>query len=179
MKVITANSVKICMLAVLIFLPLKGNSSDHVSSGSFKAEGPFWPHWVRLNGPKVLNDDGKMVTTEITGGYNIGSFYVTDSESDLFPEGSVFEWNAVIYIEKTGSNVILKGRGMMVDEDGDKFFNIVRRNDGTTEQGGAGSAIFNKGTGKFKNVKMKCVYDVFFHEIGTGGLPLKCRYIAK
>lgn len=173
------NLIKICLIVALASLPFKVSSNDGVSSGSFKAEGPFWPHWIRLNGPKVLSKDGKMVTTEITGGYNIGSFYVTESSSDLFPEGAVFEWNAAIYIEKTGDNVVLKGRGVMVDEDGDKFSNIVRRNDGTTEQGGAGMAIFNKGTGKYKKVKMKCIYDVFFHDTGTGGLPLNCKYVAK
>ena len=172
-------AVKVCLIVALASLPLKVSSNDGVSSGSFKAEGPFWPHWIRLDGPKVLSKEGKMVTTEITGGYNIGAFYVTESSSDLFPEGAVFEWNAAIYIEKTGDNVVLKGRGVMVDEDGDKFFNIVRRNDGTTEQGGAGRVIFTEGTGKYNKVKMKCIYDVFFHDTGTGGLPLNCKYVAK
>ena len=174
------HTVKVCLILMMGLLPPRGVSSDAiVTSGSFKGEGPFWPHWVRLNGPKGLDKDGKIVATEITGGYNIGTFYVTESSSDLFPEGAAFEWNAAIYIEKTGDNVVLKGRGVMVDEDGDKFANIVRRNDGTTEQGGAGMAIFNRGTGKYKNVKMKCIYDVFFHDTGTGGLPLNCKYVAK
>ena len=73
------HTVKVCLILALASLPLKVSSNDGVSSGSFKAEGPFWPHWVRLNGPKVRTNEGKMVTTEITGGYNIGSFFVTES----------------------------------------------------------------------------------------------------
>ena len=160
-------AVKVCLILMMGLLPPRGVSSDAiVTSGSFKGEGPFWPHWVRLNGPKGLDKDGKIVATEITGGYNIGTFYVTESSSDLFPEGAAFEWNSLIFIEKTGDNVVLKGRSMMVDEDGDKFFNIVRRNDGTTEQGGAGRVIFTEGTGKYNKVKMKCIYDVFFTKLG-------------
>ena len=118
---------------------------------------------------------------KVTGGYSLGGPVVYESDNTLFPVGKSFATNLILLSEKVGDNVTLKGKTHWDDGYGNKFFGIVRRNDGTIEgfgAGGNGLLIFNEGEGIYKNLKMKCSY-----KINNRGrfvvVPLECRWIMK
>ncbi len=153
--------------------------SSSVTRGEFEATGPMWPHWIRLSGPVVSNVDGEKNKTEITGGYNLGSWFVFNSSDQLFPDFTPFKVDGLIYIVRTGKDINLKGAGTIVDEDNDEMFMIIRRNDGTSEKGGAGMVVITGGTGKYVGIKGKCPYDLKFPQPGYGDLFFRCRWVKK
>lgn len=153
--------------------------SSSVISGKFDAQGPFWPHWIRLNGPVVSNANGDEIQTEITGGYNLGSWFVINSSGELFPDYTPFKVDGLIYIVRTGKDIVLKGAGTIVDSDNDKMFMIIRRNDGTSEKGGAGVVVLTGGSGKYEGIKGKCPYDLKFPATGYGSPTFRCRWVKK
>ena len=151
-----------------------------VSQGTVKFTNIIWPFYAHLNGPSVATPEGEK-NMKVTGGYSLGGPVVYESDNSLFPVGKSFATNLILLSEKVGDNITLKGRTHWDDGYGNKFFGIVRRNDGTIEgfgAGGNGLLIFNEGEGIYKNLKMKCSY-----KINNRGrfvvVPLECRWIMK
>ena len=169
----------IFVIGMAIFSISSTAQSSSVTSGKFDAEGPFWPHWIRLNGPVGSTADGEKIQTEITGGYNLGSYLVINSSDQLFPDFTPLKVDGLIYIVRTGKDIVLKGAGTLIDEDSDKMFMIIRRNDGTSEKGGAGVILLTGGTGKYEGIKGKCPYDLEFPATGYGSPYFRCRWVKK
>ena len=168
----------IFVIGMAIF-SLSASVQASVISGEFEATGPMWPHWIRLNGPEITDPDGKRSNTEITGGYNLGSWFVFNSSDQLFPDFAPLKFDGLIYIVRTGKDIVLKGAGTAIDEANDKIFAIIRRNDGTSEKGGAGVVVLTGGTGKYVGIKGKCPYDLKFPKPGYGDLFFRCKWVKK
>lgn len=151
-----------------------------VSQGTVKFSNIIWPFYSHVNGPSVTTPQG-LKKMKVTGGYSLGAPTVHESDNALFPVGKSFATNLILLSEKVGENVTLKGRTHWDDGFGNKFFGIVRRNDGTIKgfgAGGNGLLIFSEGEGIYANLKMKCSY-----KINNRGrfvvVPLECRWIMK
>ena len=166
----------------LMLLPVSIAYSSDVEKGEFHFNLPSWHSFARLNGPKEEGTDGGIHRLEVIGGYHRGGMNVTRSDHPLFPVGAPFAAEAVVFVQKTGTNVALKGRIRYIDEEQDQWHGIIRRNDGTIREensGGAGYLVLTGGTGKYAGIKGKCPYDVSYKKEGFMLVPTKCTWLLR
>lgn len=119
---------------------------------------------------------------EVIGEFHRGAAFAFNSTNSLMPNNTEFANEAIIYVEKVGDSVTLKGRFRMIDNDGDQIHGLVRRNQGTIKAAGAsgnGISVITGGTGKYKGIRGKCPYDVFYKPQGYMVVPTKCGWLLK
>ena len=169
------------LAALLVALPGITYSAD-AEKGEFNFNLSSWHSFARLNGPKEEGSDGGIQRLEVIGGYHRGGMNVTKSDHPLFSVGAPFAAEAVVFVQKTGTNVALKGRIRYIDEEQDQWHGIIRRNDGTIREensGGAGYLVLTGGTGKYAGIKGKCPYDVSYKKEGFMLVPTKCTCLLR
>lgn len=166
----------------LILLPVSIAYSSDVEKGEFHFNLPSWHSFARLNGPKEEGPDGGIQRLEVIGGYHRGGMNVTKSDHRLFPVHAPYATESVLFVQKIGSDVALKGRIRYIDEEQDQWHAIVRRNEGTIKEknsGGSGYLVITGGTGKYAGIKGKCPYDVSYKKEGFMLVQHKCMWVLR
>lgn len=181
LRLVDYTSISLILIALMLHSAGDAYSSD-IEKGEFHFNLPSWHSFVRLNGPKVEQPDGGVQRLEVIGGYHRGGMNVSKSDHLLFPVGAPYAAEAVVFVQKIGANVALKGRIRYIDEDQDQWHGIIRRNDGTIREensGGAGYLVITGGTGKYTGIKGKCPYDVYYKKEGFMLVPTKCIWLLR
>lgn len=169
-------------LVALMLLPGGIAYPSDLEKGEFHFNLPSWHSFIRLDGPIKELPGGTTHRLEVIGGYHRGGMNVTKSDHPLFPVSAPFAAEAVVFVQKIGTNVTLKGRIRYIDEDQDQWHGIIRRNDGTIKEensGGAGYLVLTGGTGKYIGIRGKCPYDVSYKKEGFMLVPTVCSWLKR
>lgn len=149
--------------------------------GTFEFANATWHSFDKFNGP-VVAENGQASQMEVIGGFHRGAAFAFNSTNSLVPNNTEFANEAIIYVERVGDSVTLKGRYRYIDNDGDQFHGLIRRNQGTIKAAGAsgnGISVISGGTGKYEGIRGKCPYDVFYKPQGYMVVPSKCSWLLK
>ena len=114
--------------------------------------------------------------------FRFPGFGYGNAHHDSKRNNTEFANEAIIYVERVGDRVTLKGRYRYIDNDGDQFHGLIRRNQGTIKAAGAsgnGISVISGGTGKYEGIRGKCPYDVFYKPQGYMVVPAKCSWLLK
>ena len=169
------------LAALLVALPGIAYSAD-LEKGEFHFNLPSWHSFARMSGPKVEQPGSGIQQMEVIGGYHRGGMNVTKSDHRLFPVHAPYATESVLFVQKIGSDVALKGRIRYIDEEQDQWHAIVRRNEGTIKEknsGGSGYLVITGGTGKYAGIKGKCPYDVSYKKEGFMLVQHKCMWVLR
>ena len=104
--------------------------------GTFEFANATWHSFDKFNGP-VVAKNGQASQMEVIGGFHRGAAFAFNSTNSLVPNNTEFANEAIIYVERVGDSVTLKGRYRYIDNDGDQFHGLIRRNQGTIKAAGA------------------------------------------
>lgn len=169
------------LAALLVALPGIAYSAD-LEKGEFHFNLPSWHSFARMSGPKVEQPGSGIQQMEVIGGFHRGGMNVTKSDHRLFPVHAPYATESVLFVQKNGSDVALKGRIRYIDEEQDQWHAIVRRNEGTIKEknsGGSGYLVITGGTGKYAGIKGKCPYDVSYKKEGFMLVQHKCMWVLR
>ena len=97
-----------------------------------------------------------------------------------FKDGDILSLTGIVMIRKTPNSFDLEGYGTgVVNANAEnKIFLDFARNQGSVSSGGGGKGELNMigGTGKYKNIKGSCTYDVKYLPKGAQLIFSKCAY---
>ena len=96
----------------------------------------------------------------VTGGHLTGTFYLFDSNDELFPEGAIGLASCVVLARQSESGLQLEAPCTMTFGSEDQMFILAHRELGEVGEGGAGAGSVEilGGTGKFEGVGGECSY---------------------